>query len=248
MRGISLAPHSYKNREKQILQYLPLVENTVRRIDTSDPAIDKEDLIGFGILGLMDAIEKYDPSKKVPFEAYASIRIRGAVIDELRKAGKVSSDRISKLNEYYRCKEKLKNHLMRTPSDKEICEEMGIDDKQLVKIYETAHFLGSYSLDTIIFAKNGEDFSLLDTIADDSLEPAIDGLVKEETKQMLIKSIEQLNDREKTILNLYYVEKLTLKEIAYILDISIPRVSQIHGRVLIKLREKIEKLQGGSYV
>lgn len=239
--------HSYNDRGNQIIKYLPLVKKAVSRIEAKDIALDKDDLVGYGVIGLIDAIEKYDSSKNVPFETYASLRIRGTVIDELRKVGRVSRDKISKLNDYYRAKEKLENELMRIPDEEEICSELGINEKELFKIHETVHYLSNCSLEATLFSDNDE-FTLMDIIEDDTLESPLDKMMRAETREVLIKSIERLKDREKTILNLYYVEELSLKEIAYILDISIPRVSQIHGKVLIKLREIIEKLQGDDDV
>ena len=136
---------------------------------------------------------------------------------------------------------------MRTPDEYEICRELGINEKDLSKIHETVHYLSNYSLEATLLSDNDE-FTLMDIIVDETLESPLDNLVKAETREILIKAIDQLKDREKTILNLYYVEELSLKEIGYILDISIPRVSQIHGKVLIKLRETIKKVQGEEYV
>ncbi|NLL80703.1 MAG: FliA/WhiG family RNA polymerase sigma factor [Tissierellia bacterium] len=239
--------NSYSDRDNQIIKYLPLVEKVVNRIEVKDPALDKDDLIGYGVIGLMDALEKYDSSKNVSFETYASFRIKGTVIDELRRMGKVSRNKISKLNDYYKAKEKLENELMRTPDEFEICKELGIDEKELSKIHETVHYLSNYSLEATLFSDNGE-FSLIELIEDETIGSPLDRMMEEETREILVQAIDQLKDREKTILNLYYVEELSLKEIAYVLDISIPRVSQIHGKILIKLREIIERLQGDNDV
>ena len=104
-----MVSNSHNNKDDQIIKYLPLVKKVVSRIEVKDTALDKEDLIGYGVLGLIDAIEKYDSSKNVLFETYASLRIRGTVIDELRKGGKVSRDKISKLNDFYKAKGKLRS-------------------------------------------------------------------------------------------------------------------------------------------
>jgi RNA polymerase sigma factor for flagellar operon FliA len=236
--------YAYNDRDSLIIKYLPLVKKVVGRIEVKDHILDNDDLVSIGIIGLMDAIEKYDSSKNVPFEAYATLRIRGTVIDELRKSGRVSRDKIDKLNQYYQAKEELENRLMRTPNEAEICKELGINDKQLSKIHETVHYLAHYSLESALFHQEGDDFTLMDILEDDTVDLPLDIILKEERRKILVKAIDKLKDREKTILNLYYVEELSLKEIAYILGISIPRVSQIHGKVLIKLREIIEKLMG----
>lgn len=228
------------NHDELIIKYLPLVKKIVSKIEIRDSCFDQDDLVSVGVIGLMDAINKFDHSKNVPFEAYATLRIRGTVIDELRKSGRVSRDKIAKLNEYYLAKENLEKKFLRTPSEAEISQELGIDDKQLSKLHETVHYLSRISLDEVIFSKEGNDSSLSDVIKDDNITSPEDDFIKGEQKRILMEAISGLKDREKTILNLYYVEDLSLKEIAYILDISIPRVSQIHGKILIKLKDSIK--------
>lgn len=231
-------PNIRKNDDvnDMVLKHLPLVSRIVGRIDTFSSSLDKDDLFSIGVIGLIDAIKKYDPSKSVPFEAYASMRIKGTVIDELRKSGVVSRERINKLNQYNKIKEILEQKLMRKPDDNEICKEMGINEKELTKIFETVHYLSAISFEATLFNKDGGETSISDMIQDYSTESPEEDYIKTERKKMLQNAIEKLNAREKTILNLYYVEELTLKEIAYVLDISIPRVSQIHGKIILKLR------------
>ena len=237
---------SYDKREKEelIIKYLPLVKKIASKIEVKDNKYEHDDLVSIGVIGLMDAMDKYDYKKNVPFEAYASLRIRGTIIDEMRKSGPVSRDRIYKLNEYYRAKEQLEKSLMRTPEESEICMELDIEKKELYKIHETVHHLAEVSLEMVVFSDNGSDISLIDLIEDDhSLSPEA-SILKGEQKSLLQEAISHLKEREKVILNLYYIEELNLKEIAYILDISIPRVSQIHGKVLLKLRDYISSHVG----
>lgn len=236
------------DRDSLIIKYLPLVKKVVGRIDFKDHIFEGDDLVSIGVIGLMDAIDKFDHTKNVPFEAYATLRIRGTVIDELRKTGKVSRDKIDKLNQYYRAKEELENKMLKTPDEAEICKELGIDEKQLSKIHETVHYLSSYSLESTLYTKDGDDFTLMDLIKDESITSLDERLIDEEKREALVHAINQLKEREQTILNLYYVEELSLKEIAYALDISIPRVSQIHGKVLIKLKGLIEDFLEGKNV
>ena len=228
--------HAYSEQENLIIKHLPLVKKLVSRIDAGYN-YDLDDMINIGVIGLMDAIKKYDKSKNVPFEAYASLRIRGAVLDELRRAGPVSRDRINKLNQYYATKEELEMKNQTSPSEEEICQEMGIDQEELSKIHETVHSLSNVSLESTIFTNDSSDMYLKDIIQDNSVESPEEVLLKNERKRLLKEAVEQLDEREQLILNLYYVEELTLREIAYILDISTPRVSQIHGKILIKLKD-----------
>lgn len=232
--------YAYSEHENLIIKHLPLVKRLVSKMDVGY-TYELDDLINIGVIGLMDAIKKYDKNKNVPFEAYATLRIRGAVLDELRRAGPVSRDRISKLNQYYEAKEELERRNLRSADEDEIIEELGIDKKELSKIHETVHYLSNVSLETTIFSSDGSDMYLKDIIEDDNVETPEDILLKNERKGMLKSAIGMLDEREQIILDLYYVKELTLKEIAYVLDISTPRVSQIHGKILIKLRELLEK-------
>lgn len=231
--------YAISERDNLIIKYLPLVKKIVGRIDVKGSDYDQDDLFSIGVIGLMDAIEKFDHSKNVPFEAYANLRIRGSVIDELRRTGKVSRDRIDKLNQYYNAKETLENRFLRTPEEWEICKELGIDDRDLSKIHETVHFLSTISLESTIFSNEDNDIQLMDTVKDYNTKTPEEEFIDIEHRKMLSEAIDKLDEREKIILKLYYDEELSLKEIAYILDISIPRVSQIHGKILLKLREFI---------
>ncbi|HBT18583.1 MAG TPA: FliA/WhiG family RNA polymerase sigma factor [Clostridiaceae bacterium] len=229
----------YKPKEPdhdQIMRYLPLVKRIAGRMDAGDGDFDKDDLFSIGVIGLIDALKKFDASKGVPFEAYATVRIKGSIIDEMRKSGRVSRDRIAKLNEYYDAKERLEQQHHRTPEEQEICAEMGIGDKELSKLHETVHYLSRVSFETTLFHKDGNEVQLSDLIKDEDTATPEEELLKKERKLLLRKAMKELNEREQIILDLYYVQELTLKEIAYSMDISIPRVSQIHGKILLKLR------------
>lgn len=240
--------YAYSDKDDLIIKYLPLVKKVVGKIEWKDNLFDQDDLVSIGIIGLMDAINKYDYKKNVPFEAYATLRIRGTVIDELRKSGRVSRDKIDKLNQYYKAKDKLEKENLRTPGEHEICEELGIDEKQLSKIHETVHYLSNYSLDTVLFTNEFDEYSLKELIEDESAISPLNNLLENERRDYLIKAIDSLKERERTIMNLYYVEELSLKEIAYILDVSIPRVSQIHGKILIKLKAIMDDMLEGRDV
>lgn len=230
---------SYIDRDNLIIKHLPLVKKIASRIEFKDSSIDHDDLFSMGVIGLMDAIEKFDPSKKVPFEAYATLRIKGSIVDELRKSGKVSRDKIDKLNQYYRAKEDLEKTFMRTPDEKEICKELGLDDKQLSAIHQTVHYLSNISLEATLYPGDDEAFSLSDILEDKDSPTPESRILDMEMSKILEDAIRELPERDQTILNLYYVEELTLREIAYILGVSIPRVSQLHGKILISLKSTI---------
>ncbi|MGY3746477.1 sigma-70 family RNA polymerase sigma factor [Vagococcus salmoninarum] len=226
--------------ETEIVKYLPLVEKVVNRIGIKNREYDNDDLFNIGVIGLMDALNKFDASKKVPFESYAYIRIRGTIIDEVRRTSRVSRTRMENLNEFYRAKEKIEKSKMSEASDQEICEELGITAKNLATIHETVHYLANISLEDTIFSSVGETLELKDIIEDEKMIPFDDLLLDEERKVALSQAVLKPGSREQIILNLYYVEELTLKEIAEVLDVSIPRVSQLHGKILVKLKLLIE--------
>lgn len=235
------------DQEQELLQYLPLVEKAARNVKVKSTEYEREDLVNIGFIGLMDAYKKFDSSKKVPFENYAYNRIKGSIIDEVRKNAKVPRSQMDRLNKFYKIKEQLEQELQRKPTEQEICNEMGITDKQLKAMHQTIHALSNISLDEVLFNDESEGTVRIDFIEDEQAVGSLDQLLQQEQKEYLQKAIKQLSKREQTILQLYYEEELPLKEIAYVYDISVPRVSQIHGETLLKLKDYIRKaMQEGA--
>lgn len=228
------------NLEDEVLRYLPLVKRVVQRIDIKSNDYELDDLINIGVIGLMDALKKYDATKKASFETYAYIRIRGTVIDEVRKTSRVSRNRMDQLNAYYRAKEVLETEKKQEVSEREICKKMGISEKELRNIHETLHYLANVSLEDTLFSSSDEEMTVQELIADEEAVPADDLLVQDEQKLSLTEAISQLKERDQLILNLYYVEELTLKEIAKVIEVSVPRVSQLHGKIILKLKSLME--------
>ncbi|MFJ3331301.1 MULTISPECIES: sigma-70 family RNA polymerase sigma factor [Enterococcus] len=228
------------DREAEIIKYLPLVERVVQRLSIKTADYESGDLYNIGVIGLMDALRKFDPSKKVPFESYAAIRIKGAIIDEVRKHAKISRYKMAAVNQFYQARQELEQSLKREATDTEICKQLGINQSQLADIYESLHYLASVSLEDTLFAYQEEGMTLKDMVRDPA-ENVEDTLVAEEKRTALVACIKKLGEREQLILSLYYTEELTLKEIAEILEVSIPRVSQIHGKTIAKLSTLIEE-------
>ncbi len=229
------------NMEDEIIKYLPLVERVVNRIGIKSQEYEKGDLFNIGVIGLMDALHKFDASKKVPFESYAAIRIRGAIIDEVRKNAKLSRYKMARVNAYYQVKQKLEQELKREVTDNEICKGLEIDSKQLGEIFDSIHYLASMSLEDTLFNQEDEGIELKDTIKDTSIVSAEEQMLEVEHKQALQVGIQKLTEREQLLLSLYYKEELTLREIAEVLDVSIARVSQIHGKTISKLKQIIQE-------
>lgn len=229
------------DREQEILKYLPLVERVANRISIKNTEYEYDDLYNIGVIGLIDAMQKFDSSKKVPFENYAAIRIRGAIIDEVRRHSKISHYKMGKVNSFYQAKQELEQEMKREVTDKEIMKKMGITSSQLGDIYDSIQYLSSVSLESTLYSNNDETVMVQDTLRDSKAPSGEKELMKQERRKELVEAIKRLSEREQLVLSLYYEEDAALKEIAAILDVSIARVSQIHGRAIAKIRGYIEE-------
>ncbi|MFC6465672.1 sigma-70 family RNA polymerase sigma factor [Marinilactibacillus sp. GCM10026970] len=229
-----------EDRNQTVIQYMPLVHKVVHTINIKNRDYDHEDMVNIGVIGLMDALDRYDETQKVPFENYAYIRIKGAIIDEIRKTSRVPRSRMAKLNTYYKAKEELELELKRNATEIEVCQKLGLTKKELEGIHDTVHQLAYVSLDEVINVDSDNEVTILDALDDDNAPSLDESILKKEQSVYLTKAVERLTEREKQMLQMIYVERLSMKEVAYIFDISIPRVSQIHGKTLLKLRENLE--------
>lgn len=223
-----------RGRDELIKRYLPLIKYVVGRMAVTPPSgLDYEDILSFGVFGLIDAVEKFDPSKGYVFQTYAIPRIRGAILDELRKCdwfSRTGREKVQKLN---RAMEKIlrdKGELR----DEWVMQEMGIDEDEYYEVQELASRGYITSLDDTTPLEDG-DVSVEAALADDR-ETASDRLDYESEKQQLVEALKELPERERQMLSLYYYEGLTLKEIGNVLGVSESRVSQIHGKGLSMLR------------
>lgn len=229
-------------RNETVLQYMPLIHKVVHGLKINNKDYEHEDLVNIGVFGLMKAIDKYDASLNVPFINYAYMRIKGAIIDEIRKTSRVSRSKIKAVNNYYDAVSALQQTLLRTPTDKELCKYLEITNNDLKKIYETVHQLSDVSLDSILFEDSSSETNLMEMMADDSASNAVSDIIKKEQLEYMKEAITELPEREQQMLQLIYFEELSMKEVGYIYDISTPRVSQIHGKALLKLRESLRKV------
>ncbi|MBR0069841.1 MAG: FliA/WhiG family RNA polymerase sigma factor [Synergistaceae bacterium] len=223
-----------RGRDELIQRYLPLIKYVVGRMAVTPPSgLDYEDILSFGVFGLIDAVEKFDPSKGFVFQTYAIPRIRGAILDELRKCdwfSRTGREKVQKLN---RAMEKIlrdKGELR----DEWVMQEMGISEEEYYDVQELASRGYITSLDDTTPLEDG-DVAVEATLADDR-ETASDRLDYESEKQQLVEALQELPERERNMLSLYYYEGLTLKEIGQVLGVSESRVSQIHGKGLSMLR------------
>ncbi|MDF2673287.1 MAG: FliA/WhiG family polymerase sigma factor [Clostridiales bacterium] len=234
----------FDEREEMILKYIPYVKYIASRLVAGKPpGVESEDLVSFGILGLIDAIEKFDPSKGLKFETYATLRIRGSIIDELRKISWIPKSAFSKLSLLNQARTELESKLFREPSDEELAKQMNISTSDVHQIQTYINYVSVISLDEVFFKSDDEELQFKNIIEDVS-SPQPDRILEDDEKlKILDNALQMLSEKDRIILNLYYYEKLTLKEIGKILDVSESRVSQLHSRAIIRIRENMKKLQ-----
>ncbi|NLT94241.1 MAG: FliA/WhiG family RNA polymerase sigma factor [Clostridia bacterium] len=229
-----------ENREKIILAYAPLIKYCAQRIYQGLPAnVELDDLLAYGSIGLIDAINKFNPQKNNSFETYAVIRIRGAIIDGLRKMDWIPQSLRRKAKEIERAFITLEQKLGRSPSDTEVAQFLGIDEKELDKQLQDVGNLSIISLEQPI--DNGEKdlLSLNDLLIDDNSPDPTEKIELEDLKKHLARELSMLTEKERLIITLYYYEELTTKEISKILELSEGRISQIHKKAVLKLKSKL---------
>jgi RNA polymerase sigma factor for flagellar operon FliA len=225
-------------RERLILHYAPLVKYVASRVATGLPAsVDQADLVSYGMFGLIDALEKFEPARGNKFETYAIPRIKGAIIDELRAMDWVPRSVRFKAREIEKAYADLESIHKRAPTEREIAERLGVTLRELHEVINQISFVQVLQLDEILSvgSDRGEQVSLLDTLADRSVDPTT-GLEGQETRGMLAAAINSLSEREKIVVTLYYFEGLTLAEIGEILGVTESRVCQIHTKAVGQLR------------
>jgi RNA polymerase sigma factor for flagellar operon FliA len=233
---------SREARDRLILRYSPLVKYVAGRVASGLPAsIDQSDLASYGVFGLIDAIEKFDPSRRIKFETYAIARIKGAIIDELRAIDWVPRSVRAKARAVEKAYSKLEHVLLRSPTDAEVAAEMGISEADLHGIFTQISFVGLVALDEVVApaGERGEGSTTFgESLPDRSAGPVATFEV-EEMRQILAQAVNRLGDREKIVLTLYYYEGLTLAEIGHVLGVTESRVCQIHTKAVLQLRSRM---------
>ena len=225
-------------RERLILHYAPLVKYVASRVATGLPAsVDQADLVSYGMFGLIDALEKFDPGRGNKFETYAIPRIKGAIIDELRAMDWVPRSVRFKAREIEKAYSDLESIHKRAPTETEVAARLGVTLRELHEVINQISFVQVVQLDEILSvgSDRGEQVSLIDTLADRGTDPTT-SLEGQETRGMLAAAINSLSEREKIVVTLYYFEGLTLAEIGEILGLTESRVCQIHTKAVGQLR------------
>lgn len=227
-----------KIKEQLIIDNIELVKIIAGRLyGNYKNNVDFDDLVGYGIFGLLDAIEKFDPSKNVKFDTYAYIRIRGAIIDQLRSLDWIPRSVRQKYKRVENAYKSVENSLGRSASDMEVADFLGISVEELHGALSEIHSFSVVSLDEKL--ANNPSF----TLADEDIEKEPQShFEKEEMKAILKDLVNDLPEKERTVINLYYNTELTYKEISLVMGVSESRISQIHTKAIMKLRSKLEKL------
>ncbi len=231
-------------REELIVGYSPLVKYVAGRVSIGlPPNVEFDDLVSFGIFGLMDAIDKFDPERGIKFETYAIARIRGAIMDGLRDNDWVPRSVRQKAKNLEKVCSELENQLGRYPTDQEISEALQIPVDDFYQMLNEVSCTTLTSLDEIWLTRNPEDENVrvLDLIENEDSDDPVKQVEIAELKEALSKAIDALSEREKLVITLYYYEGLTLKEIGEVLNISESRVSQIHTKAIFRLQGRLAR-------
>ncbi|HQD05345.1 MAG: FliA/WhiG family RNA polymerase sigma factor [Dethiobacteria bacterium] len=229
-----------EEKEQVILSFLPLIKRIAGKIAIGlPPSLEESDLIGSGIIGLLEAWERYDSSRGVEFIHYAARRIRGAMIDEVRKLSWPSRSFFPRLRQVQQAEEKLLQEYQREPSVEEIAAYLGWPPATVEQVWSHFNLFSILSLERWLFENlEGDGVKLEDFIAAPQGEPG-EEVISREREKLLAEALEHLPPREQQVLALYYYEDLTQKEIAALLKISPARVSQLHARALQRLQKML---------
>ena len=230
-------------RDRLILSYAPLVKYVAGRLGSGLPAhVDEGDLVSYGLLGLIGAIERFDPDRDIKFETYAISRIKGSIIDELRAMDWVPRSVRARARDIERAIAELEAKLGRAPTDEEIAGKVGITQEELGDSLTDISRSSIAALDelwTVSSSSGGDQVALIDTIEDTQGPDPQGALAQTELKEAIGEAIARLPEREKLVVTLYYYEELTLREIGEVLGVTESRVSQLHTKAILRLKARL---------
>jgi RNA polymerase sigma factor for flagellar operon FliA len=243
----SRAPRSRNRKERQreiaLSKYAPLVKYVVDRLILHLPkSVERDDLVSAAIIGLFDALEKYDASKGTKFETYAIWRIRGAILDELRSLDWASRSIRRRARNVEEVSRDLGQKLGRAATEEEVAEALNLSPVELSRLLDEVHGTALLSLSKSVSTDEDQDFVQLEDIVDDpTTKDVLEVLESEEAREVLLKTIDHLPEQQRLVVALYYYEEMTLKEIGEALHISESRVSQIHTRAVKTLKTRLSR-------
>jgi len=228
-------------RNQLITEYLPFVKKIVHRMAIHLPShMDVEDLVHAGVIGLIQSIDRYDPARDNTLATFASFRIRGAVLSELRSRDILSRGKRKKVREMQQTWIQLEKKLGREVEGWEVARELGMTADEMDDLQRMAS-ISFVSLDDMDSPSNSEKEMLLSHFVSGEKQDALMLTRASEIRKALVKAIDELSDRERTLISLYYVDELTLKEIGQVMNLTESRISQIHSAVIMRLRRKLIK-------
>lgn len=229
---------SSKERDAEIVRHLPLVHSVVERIAAHLPAVvDRDDLFHAGVIGLIDALNRFDANRDNAFSTYAVMRIRGQIIDDLRARDWIPRSARSRAKEYQQAVNALTQQLGRLPDDRELANFLDVDEEALITIEKEAQLSMQISLDAPA-GDDGEVGSRLTRTEDEWANPARN-LERDDQRRILTELLETLTEQERMIIKLYYFENLLMKEIATVLGVTESRICQIHSRIIVLMRSRL---------
>lgn len=229
-------------QEELIVSNMSLVRHIASKYYTNRIGMEYEDLVSYGVMGLIDASTKFDKNRGVKFSTFASIRISSYIIDEIRRHSPISRTYTSKIKEYNKCVEDLQNTYYRQPSLEEVSKYMDISIKEANDIKLKMMNRSNVSLDGVIYEDESE-VKLIDTIKEKEEQSPSAIIEKQELQEVMAKAIDNLKEKDKLVLSLYYYEEMTLKEIGLVLGVSESRVSQLNTRAISNLRAEMKRIK-----
>jgi len=231
------------SREQIIMQYLPQVKHIVQRIAAHLPQnVEIDDLLNVGVIGLIQAIERYDPARNNKFMTYAAFRIRGAVLSELRSRDYISRTDRRKVRDLEKTYLKLEQKKGGDVEDHEVVKEMGVSFEQFYKVKQMSN-IAIISLEEMGYSSDKKRDSLSEMFINNRDEEALNLIGIKEVKVVIAKTIEELPENEKLVISLYYMDELTMKETGKVLGITESRVSQLHSKAISRLRAKLRRIK-----
>ena len=240
-REESFGKDSHLLRNQIINEYLPYVKRIVNRIAVHLPAtIEIDDLINVGVIGLIQAIERYDPSRDNKFITYAVFRIKGAVLSELRSRDFLGRTTRRKIRDLEKAYLKLEQKLGREVTDEEVANEMNMDLDQFYKVKRMSS-ISFVSFEEIGYSSRNDSAAVSSAMTSGNADDALSLTTMKEIKSTIAKNIDLLPEKERLVVSLYYSDELTMKEIGQVLNITESRVSQIHAQAIIHLRSKLRR-------
>jgi RNA polymerase sigma factor for flagellar operon FliA len=235
-----------KQQEQMVLQYAPLIKYIASRLALRLPShISMEDLISSGIIGLIDAVQKFDPSKNINFKTYAEFRIKGAMLDELRSLDWIPRSVRKKTHLIEDAYAKLQRKLGRPAEAEEVAKFLDLELEEFYQLLDETKTVSLVALEEARKSTGGHggylEHEVLETIQDDNARDSFLAVHCSELQEIMVRAIEALPDKEKLLISLYYYEELTMKEIGQIMGYTESRISQLHTQAMYRLKHKLRE-------